>query len=70
MARSAPRKSTKKCPSTKHGRKAHMRGGKRVKATCVMNRRKTMSKKSKGGKMRGMWQRMKDSFKNSPSLMM
>jgi hypothetical protein len=47
-----------------------MRGGKRVKATCVMNRRKTMSKKSKGGKMRGMWQRMKDSFKNSPSLMM
>jgi hypothetical protein len=45
MARSAPRKSTKKCGPRKHGRKAHMRGGKRVAATCVKNRPKKMSKK-------------------------
>ena len=49
MARSAPRKSTKKCPENTHSRKAHMRGGKRIKATCVKNRRKSTLKKSKTG---------------------
>lgn len=47
MARSVSRKSTKKCPAGQHGRKSHMRAGKRVKAQCVKNRTRTMKRSMK-----------------------
>lgn len=65
MAQAVSRKSTKKCPKGSHGRKAHMSKGKMVKAVCVKGKKgsKKMSKGKKGGrKMRGMMDRMKNSF--------
>lgn len=55
MARSSSRKSSKRCGPRKHGRKAHQRMGKRIKATCVRNpRRKTMKMKKTSRRMRAM----------------
>lgn len=53
MARNSSRKSTKKCGPRKHGRKAHMRGGKQNKATCVKNRKRQIKTKS-GRRMRNL----------------
>lgn len=57
MARVSSRKSTKVCPKRSHGRKAHMRKGKQVKATCVKNRA------SRGRKMRGIMDKIKEKSK-------
>ena len=47
MARSVSRKSSKKCPAGQHGRKSHMRAGKRVKAQCVKTRSRTTKRSMK-----------------------